>query len=158
MKRTPADYLRQAIGLAVKNTDSCCGGPFGAVIVKNGDVIAAGTNLVTSVNDPTAHAEIVAIRAASKALGTHDLRGCEIYASCEPCPMCVGAIYWSRLDRLYFACTRYDAAQAGFDDVLIYEQVPLAPDCRMIRGECMLREEGREAFTRWLRNCRKIEY
>ena len=158
MKHAPEQYLRQAIGLAVKNVDAGLGGPFGAVIVKDGAVIATGTNRVTSSNDPTAHAEVMAIRAACEELRTFDLSGCEIYTSSEPCPMCLGAIYWSRLDRLYFACTRQDAAEAGFDDALIYEQIALPPDQRLIHGESLLREEAREAFTRWRNAANNIKY
>ena len=118
-------FIAETIRLAAQNVRDGRGGPFGAVVVKDGEVIATGTNLVTATHDPTAHAEVMAIRAACRALGSHQLTGCDIYASCEPCPMCLAAIYWARPERLFFAATREDAAAVGFDDSLIYEQIPL---------------------------------
>jgi tRNA(Arg) A34 adenosine deaminase TadA len=116
-------FLREAIQVSIKNVQENNGGPFGAVIVKAGKIIARGANKVTAKNDPTAHAEVEAIRQACEVLGTFDLSGCDIYASCEPCPMCLGAIYWSRVDHLYFAATKEDAAEIGFDDEFIYEEI-----------------------------------
>ena len=121
--------MREAIKLSAESVRSG-GGPFGAVIVRNGEIIARGENRVTVCNDPTAHAEVSAIREAAARMGTYDLSGCEIYSSCEPCPMCLGAIYWARLDRLYYAGTRADAANVGFDDAHIYEELPLDPSPR----------------------------
>lgn len=123
-------YLRRAIELAVENVGLGRGGPFGAVIVRGGEIIAEAANHVTTLPDPTAHAEILAIREAARKLGTHNLSGCVIYASCEPCPMCLGAIYWARLDAVYFAAGRQDAARAGFDDSFLYDEIPLPPDKR----------------------------
>ncbi len=149
--------MRRAIELAVKNV-SGGGGPFGAVIVKDGKVIAEGVNRVTSQNDPTAHAEIQAIRAACSALHTFDLSGCEIYSSCEPCPMCLGAIYWARLSHLYFAATKTDAAKAGFDDAFIYRELPLDIHSRTLPTDTLTLKEAQEPFEQWLKNAEKIEY
>ena len=134
------------------------GGPFGAVIVRNGEIIARGENRVTVCNDPTAHAEVSAIREAAARLGTYDLSGCEIYSSCEPCPMCLGAIYWARLDRLYYAGTRADAANVGFDDAHIYEELPLDPSQRELPTESLLREEAQRVFEAWAEKADKKEY
>ena len=125
--RDAEEFLGRAVELAAENVRSGRGGPFAALVVKDGVVVAEGVNLVTSLNDPTAHAEIVAIRAACAALGSHQLDGCEIYASCEPCPMCFGAIYWARPSRVYYAASAADASEAGFDDSFIYDQLR-APD------------------------------
>src|SRR5665811_1238742 len=119
------EFMREAIRLSIENVESGNGGPFGAVIVKDGKIIARGVNNVTSQNDPTAHAEVTAIRNACKELGTFQLDGCEIYTSCEPCPMCLGAIYWARTDKMYFANTKVDAANINFDDQFIYEELEL---------------------------------
>ena len=134
------------------------GGPFGAVIVRNGEIIARGENRVTVCNDPTAHAEVSAIREAAARMGTYDLSGCEIYSSCEPCPMCLGAIYWARLDRLYYAGTRADAANVGFDDAHIYEELPLDPSQRELPTESLLREEAQLVFEAWAKKADKKEY
>lgn len=150
-------YMREAIDLSVNNIDND-GGPFGAVIVKDGKVIARGVNRVTSNIDPTAHAEVNAIREASKVLGTFDLSGCEIYSSCEPCPMCLGAIYWARLDKLYFANTKQDAKDIEFDDSFIYEELDLPIEKRKIPTKQMLREEALAAFNKWKNKEDKIEY
>ncbi len=158
MRNGPEEFLKQAIALALSNVSSGLGGPFGAVIVKDGQAISSGRNLVISNNDPCAHAEIVAIRAACEALQSFHLSGCEIYASCEPCPMCLGAIYWARLSRLYFASTREDAARAGFDDARIYREIALPPESRALPSECLLWEEGKEAFRWWLESDQRIEY
>lgn len=151
------EYMREAIDLSVKNIDND-GGPFGAVIVKDGKIIARGVNRVTSNNDPTAHAEVNAIREASNVLGTFDLRGCEIYSSCEPCPMCLGAIYWARLDKLYFANTKKDAKDIEFDDSFIYEELDLPIEKRKIPTKQMMREEALAAFQKWQNKTDKIEY
>ncbi|MCG8410977.1 MAG: nucleoside deaminase [Bacteroidales bacterium] len=150
-------YMREAIQLSIDNIDNN-GGPFGAVIVKGGKIIAKGVNRVTMDVDPTAHAEVNAIREASKVLGTFDLEGCEIYSSCEPCPMCLGAIYWAHLDKLYFANTKQDAKEIEFDDSFIYEEIeqPLAD--RKIPTKQILREEALEAFNKWKEKEDKIEY
>jgi len=151
-------HMRRAIELAKENVRNRQGGPFGAVIVRGDQVIAEGTNLVTSRNDPTAHAEVVAIRRACETLGHFELRDCELYTSCEPCPMCLGAIYWARLGKLYFACTREDAAAAGFDDRFIYDQIPLAHEDRNFPISSLLREEGLEVFQVWSESPDKIPY
>ena len=134
------------------------GGPFGAVIVRDGEIIARGENRVTVCNDPTAHAEVSAIREAAARLGTYDLSGCEIYSSCEPCPMCMGAIYWARLDKLYYAGTRADAANVGFDDAHIYEELPLEPSQRELPTQTLLREEAQRVFEAWAEKADKKEY
>lgn len=143
-------HLREAIALSASGMESGDGGPFGCVIVKDGVVIGRGNNRVLSTNDPTAHAEVVAIREACDALGDFQLTGCTIYASCEPCPMCLGAIYWARPARLLFAASRSDAADAGFDDRLIYEELPLPPADRRIGTGQALREEARAVLARWI--------
>ncbi len=152
------EYLRRAIGLAVENVRSSRGGPFGSVIVFDGAVIAEGTNLVTRTNDPTAHAEIVAIREACRKLGRFHLKGCTIYSSCEPCPMCLSALYWARVDGLCFASTRDDAAAAGFDDSFLYEEIPLPLDRRKIPTHSLLRDEGASAFAAWSNTPSRIPY
>lgn len=150
-------FMRQAIRLATENVTKE-GGPFGAVIVKNGEVVATGVNRVTDSLDPTAHAEVCAIRAACKTLNTFDLRGCEIYSSCEPCPMCLSAIYWARIDKLYFAGTKKDAAEAGFDDSFIYDELARPQSERQLPVEHLLHDEAMESFNAWLQNEKKIEY
>lgn len=151
-------YMREAIRLAEKNLQSLEGGPFGAVVVKDGKIIGRGSNMVTSTNDPTAHAEVVAIRDACKNLGTFQLDGCEIYSSCEPCPMCLGAIYWARPKKLYFAANRADAAKAGFDDSYIYDQIPLAPSLRDLSSVQLLSDEAVKVFDDWTALDQKIPY
>ena len=150
--------MREAIALARKGMREGRGGPFGAVIVKDGQIIARGCNQVTSTCDPTAHAEMVAIREAARALGTFMLAGCEIYSNCEPCPMCLAAIYWARLERLYFASTRVDAAAAGFDDDAIYLEIPLPISERSIPTQPLLGAEGWEVFDEWKAKPDKIPY
>ncbi len=157
MNKNHEEFMREAIRLSIQNVNEN-GGPFGAVIVKNGEIIATGVNRVTSNNDPTAHAEVNAIREASKKLGTFDLQGCEIYSSCEPCPMCLGAIYWARLDKLYFANTKQDAKEIDFDDSFIYEELELSIENRKIPTTQILREEALEAFNSWRDKTDKIEY
>ncbi len=134
------------------------GGPFGAVIARNGEIIAEGSNCVTIDCDPTAHAEVSTIRKAAKKLGTFDLSGCEIFTSCEPCPMCLGAIYWAHLDKIYYANDRKDAAKIGFDDDFIYEELPLKPSERQKPSEILMREEALEAFRMWQEKEDKTEY
>lgn len=133
---THQELMRRAIQLAVDNVKNG-GGPFGAVIARNGEIIAEGVNRVTPNHDPTAHAEVQAIRAAAARLENFDLAGCSIYSSCEPCPMCLGAIYWAHLDHLYFAATKTDAARAGFDDAFIYDELPLPPSSSIISPRFM---------------------
>ena len=156
-KHSPESFMREAIKLSAESVQSG-GGPFGAVIVRNGEIIARGENRVTVCNDPTAHAEVSAIREAAARMGTYDLSGCEIYSSCEPCPMCLGAIYWARLDRLYYAGTRADAANEGFDDAHIYEELPLDPSQRELPTQTLLREEAQRVFEAWAEKTDKKEY
>lgn len=156
--RDPAVYLRQAIRLACENVTDGRGGPFGAVIVRDGEIIATGTNQVSSLVDPTAHAEVVAIRNACEALGTFQLDGCEIYCSCEPCPMCLGAIYWARPDRVVFASTAHDAADAGFDDRFIYDEIRRPRDSRRMPLEQLVVPEAGEEFEAWVESDDRVEY
>lgn len=151
-------YMLEAIKKAEVNFTSGKGGPFGAVVVNNGKIVAVSGNCVTSTNDPTAHAEVVAIREACSTLGTFDLSGCEIYASCEPCPMCLGAIMWARIDRLYFAANKIDAARAGFDDALFYTELGLPMDQRRLNPTQLLRDESIKVFDKWLEKTDKIPY
>ncbi len=151
------DFMREAIRLSVENIDDC-GGPFGAVIVKDGKIVARGVNRVTASNDPTAHAEVNAIRAASQVLGSFDLSGCEIYTSCEPCPMCLGAIYWAHIDKIYYGNTKDDACTIGFDDSFIYDELAKEKSFRRLTCEQVLREEALNAFSRWAAKEDKIEY
>lgn len=152
------ECMRRVIALAQENVRSGRGGPFGAAIIKDDRIIAEGTNLVTSTNDPTAHAEIVAIRQACRALGDFQLAGCELYTTCEPCPMCFGAIYWARLARVIYACTAADAAAAGFDDVFIYEELKKLPARRRISMTQILREECLPVFATWSKMDKKLRY
>lgn len=149
MDRDDEQFLRQAIALARAGMERGDGGPFGCVIVKDGQVVGTGNNRVTSTNDPTAHAEVVAIRAACARLGSFQLDGCTVYTSCEPCPMCLGALYWARPARIVYAATRADAADAGFDDSLIYEELPLDPADRRYPMEHYLRAEAQQVFAAW---------
>lgn len=149
--------MRKAIELSIENVANG-GGPIGAVIAKNGEIIATGVNRVTASCDPTAHAEVSAIRAAAAKLGTFDLSGYEIYTSCEPCPMCLGAIYWARLDKMYYANNKTDAKNIGFDDSFIYDELELKPENRKLPSEVMLREEAIKAFEAWSSKTDKIEY
>ena len=151
-------FMREAIRRAVENVTSGQGGPFGALVVKDSRVIAAGINLVTAMNDPTAHAEVNAIREACSALGTFQLTGCELYTSCEPCPMCLGAIYWARPDRVYFGATASDAAAAGFDDSFIYEELKVVHGERKIPFEMMMRDAGNEPFREWMKKNDRVRY
>jgi guanine deaminase len=152
------EFMREAIRLSVENVTSKAGGPFGAVVVKDGKIIARGVNQVTATNDPTAHAEVVAIRNACKALNTFQLDGCEIYTSCEPCPMCLGAIYWARPSKLFYANCKQDAADIKFDDQFIYEELAKPIEERQLFTRQILREEALEAFKKWAESEQKIEY
>lgn len=160
MKITETDkkLIKRAIELSEQGLGANAGGPFGAIVVKDGQIIAEGYNKVTSTNDPTAHAEMVAIREACKKLNSFQLDGCVIYTSCEPCPMCLGAIYWARPDAVYYACTKEDAAQIGFDDQFIYEELDAAMDDRKIRFINLQREEGNKVFRLWEEKEDKTEY
>jgi guanine deaminase len=150
--------MRRAIELSIENVRSGRGGPFAALVVKDGEIISTGTNLVTTTCDPTAHAEVVAIRQACGKLGQFQLSGCEIYSSCEPCPMCLGAIYWARPNRVYFGNTASDAAAIGFDDSFIYQQLEVPLSERTIPMVQLLREEALAAFREWERKSDRIPY
>ena len=152
------DLMEQAIAIALAGVSRGSGGPFGALVVRDGVVIATGGNEVTSTNDPTAHAEIVAIRAACARLGSFSLAGCEVYASCEPCPMCLAALYWARVERVVHACDRADAARAGFDDAAIYAELERAPAERELRLVPYLRDAGLAAFEAWLAKPDRVPY
>lgn len=151
-------YMKQAVDLALSGMEKNEGGPFGCIIVKDGEIIGRGNNKVTSKNDPTAHAEILAIREACEKLQSHQLDGCTLYTSCEPCPMCLGAIYWARPDRVYYAGTKKDAARIGFDDDFIYREIEKAPGERKISFRQIGREEALKAFAAWDAKDDKIEY
>lgn len=151
------ELMREAIRLSEENVKNG-GGPFGAVIARDGKIVGCGTNRVTPDCDPTAHAEVSAIRAACKALGTFDLSGCEIYSSCEPCPMCLGAIYWAHLDRLYYGNDKHDAAGIGFDDAFIYRELELKPENRRLKSQELLPDEAFAAFQAWMDKEDKVEY
>ncbi len=150
--------MDRAIELAIANVRSARGGPFGAVVVRGGQVVGEGANRVTASNDPTAHAEVLAIRDACARLGTFVLSGCEIYTSCEPCPMCLGAIYWARLDRIHFACTQADARDAGFDDAFLYSEIRRDPAGRSIASASEGRERALAAFEEWKQSASRISY
>jgi guanine deaminase len=152
------DFMRRAIALASENVRTGRGGPFGAVIVKSGVIIGEGSNTVTRDNDPTAHAEVSAIRAACKALAAFTLKGCEIYSSCEPCPMCLSAIYWARIDRIWYGNTSADAARIAFDDASLYREVALPPRDRTIPSSMFLHDQAWESFQLWLDSPNKTLY
>jgi guanine deaminase len=154
----PERFMAHAIALSLDNVRSGRGGPFAAVVVKDGRVIGEGTNQVTASNDPTAHAEVVAIRAACRVLGTFELAGCDVYTTCEPCPMCLGAIYWARPERVYFGNSAADAAAIGFDDAVIYEQLRLPHGERRIPMIQLLRDEAQAAFRAWHEKPDKVRY
>ena len=153
-----ADLMRQAIALAIENVRTARGGPFAALVAKDGKIIGEGANSVTITNDPTAHAEIVAIRAACRALGTFQLSECELYTTCEPCPMCLGAIYWARPARVFYAGIAADAAEAGFDDAFIYKELQRPLESRRIPMTQLLREESLAIFAAWKRQLNKTPY
>ncbi len=144
-----ADFMRRAIALAIENVRTGRGGPFAALVVKGGRIIAEGANRVTATNDPTAHAEVVAIREACRIVGNFQLTGCDFYTTCEPCPMCLGAIYWARPARVFYAGTAADAAAAGFDDAFIYDEIRKLPVARSIPMTQLLREESLAVFSAW---------
>jgi guanine deaminase len=157
MQGNPA-FMQEAISLATENVASGRGGPFGAVVVKDGEVIAAGVNLVTALNDPTAHAEVTAIRNACRALAMFQLDGCDVYTSCEPCPMCLAAIYWARCRAIYYGNTAADAAKVGFDDSLLYEEVKRPLGERAIPIVQMLPEAAWASFAAWRDASAKVVY
>ncbi len=152
------NFMREAIKLAEDGMASGSGGPFGCVVVRQGKVVGRGNNRVTSTNDPTAHAEVTAIRDACANLQTFQLTDCVLYTSCEPCPMCLSAIYWARIPEIYFANTRQDAAEIGFDDDFIYRQIPLPLEERTIKIRQVLREEGLATFKGWVKKSDKVRY
>ena len=152
------EFMQKAIELSIDNVKSGKGGPFGAVVVKDGKIIAQGANCVTSHNDPTAHAEVMAIREACKVLGTFQLDDCDIYTSCEPCPMCLGAIYWARPNKVYYANTKKDAADINFDDDFIYAEIAKPLNERSLQFIQLSREEALEAFKLWATKQDKIDY
>lgn len=153
------EFMLRAIELAQNGVDSDIGGPFGCVIAKDGRIVGEGMNQVTSTNDPTAHAEVVAIRAACRNLNSFQLEGCIVYTSCEPCPMCLGAIYWARPEHVYIACTRDDAATAGFDDAFIYDELCSKDfENRKVPISTLMRIEGLKVFKNWVEKPDKIEY
>ena len=150
--------MREAIRLSLENVRSGTGGPFGAIVARKGEILAVGTNLVTSQNDPTAHAEVVAIRNACQHLRTFELKGCDLYTTCEPCPMCLGAIYWARIERVFFGNTRHDAAEIGFDDAFIYDEIPRDLSARNLPMIPLLREEALATFRAWQQSATKKPY
>ena len=152
------DLMRRAITMAIENVKAGRGGPFAALVARNDEIIAEGTNIVTSTGDPTAHAEITAIRNACQELGDFELTGCTLYTSCEPCPMCFGAVYWARLDRVYYAATHTEAAKVGFDDSHIYEQIDRAPEARTIPMERVLEDESWAPFKTWIEYEDRVDY
>ena len=152
------DLLRRAIALATENVVSGSGGPFAALVVRDGEIIGEGVNSVTATCDPTAHAEVNAIRAAAKALGTFTLAGCELYTSCEPCPMCLGAAYWARLDAVYYGASAADAARAGFDDALLFAEFRKNTAERKPRATQLLGDEAWASFAAWIASPNKIAY
>jgi tRNA(Arg) A34 adenosine deaminase TadA len=153
-----ADFLRRAIALATENVLKGAGGPFGALIARNGAIVAEAANTVTATNDPTAHAEVNAIRAAAKTLGTFTLAGCELYTSCEPCPMCLAAAHWARVDRVYYGASASDAARAGFDDALLYEEFRKDPAARSLPATQLLGDEAWASFAAWIASNSRIDY
>ncbi len=151
------EFMREAINLSIKNIENG-GGPFGAVIVKDGEIIATGVNRVTASIDPTAHAEVMAIREAARKLNDFNLKGCTIYTSCEPCPMCLAAIYWARIDRVFFGNTKHDAKGIGFDDSFIYDEIALPFEKRKIETKQILPSEAIKGFVKWQKYEGKVEY
>jgi tRNA(Arg) A34 adenosine deaminase TadA len=152
------EFLRRAIALATENVVRGEGGPFGAIIVRDGRIVGEGVNTVTAAHDPTAHAEVNAIRAASKALGTFSLAGCQLYTSCEPCPMCLAAAYWARIDGLYYGARAADAARAGFDDAFLYEELRKNQPARKLPATQLLGEEAWSSFAAWIASPNKTAY
>ncbi len=158
MNEQEKEFITEAIRLSISNVEDNKGGPFGAVVVKDGKIIARGTNCVTAHNDPTAHAEVVAIREACKVLNSFQLTGCQIYSSCEPCPMCLAAIYWARPDKLFYANSKEDAAAINFDDMFIYQEMAKPITKRMLFTQQINREEAIVAFEKWRNSNNKIVY
>jgi tRNA(Arg) A34 adenosine deaminase TadA len=158
MREPNLEFLRRAIALATENVTSGRGGPFAALIARDGRIVAEGVNVVTATNDPTAHGEVTAIRAACKALGTFSLAGSELYTSCEPCPMCLAASYWARLNAIFYGCSAEDAAKAGFDDAYLYEEFRKDPASRSLPAVQALRDEAWLSFAAWIASPNKIEY
>lgn len=152
------EFLRRAIELATENVVEGRGGPFGAVVVREGEIVGEGANSVTATNDPTAHAEVNAIRAAAQALGTFTLAGCELYTSCEPCPMCLAAAYWAHVDAIYYGASAEDAARAGFDDAFLYGEIRKSRELRKIPAMRLLGDEAQASFDEWMAETNKIEY
>jgi guanine deaminase len=152
------EFLRRAIALATANVVSGAGGPFAAVIVRDGQIVGEGVNTVTAGNDPTAHGEVNAIRAAAKALGTFVLSGCELYTSCEPCPMCLAAAYWARLDAVYYGACAADAAKAGFDDAFLYEEMRKSAAERKLPSTQLLGDEAWASFAAWMASPKRVDY
>lgn len=158
MKSADPEFLRRAIALATQNVTAARGGPFGAVVARNGKILGEGVNSVTATNDPTAHAEINAIRAAARSLATFNLAGCELYTSCEPCPMCLAAAYWARLDAVYYGASAADAARAGFDDAFLYDELRKDAAARKLPSAQLLADEAWASFAAWIASPNKIEY
>ncbi len=158
LHKAKPEFMRRAIALATENVLTGKGGPFAAVIVRNGRIIGEGANSVTASLDPTAHGEVNAIRAACRALATFTLTGCELYTSCEPCPMCLGASYWARLDAIYYGCSAADAARAGFDDAFLYDEFRKDRGGRSLPATQMLSDEAWVSFAAWIASPDKIEY
>lgn len=152
------EFLRRAIQLATANVTSGAGGPFGAVIVRDGRIVGEGVNTVTTAHDPTAHGEVNAIRAAARALGSFSLAGCQLYTSCEPCPMCLAAAYWARVDAIYYGASAADAARAGFDDAVFYEELRKPAGERKVPSKQLLADEAWTSFAAWLGSANKVEY
>ncbi len=152
------EFLRRAIALATENVTSGRGGPFGAVVVRAGRIVGEGVNTVTASHDPTAHGEINAMRAAAKALGTFTLAGCELYTSCEPCPMCLAAAYWARLEAIYYGAAAVDAARAGFDDAFLYNELRKDPAARTMPATQLLADEAWASLAQWIASPSKVEY
>lgn len=158
MNTSDNKFMKEAIELALNNVKKNNGGPFAAIIVKDGKIVGKGVNSVTAINDPTAHAEVSAIRDACKNLNTFQLDNCEIYTTCEPCPMCLGAIYWARLNKIFYGTTKYDAAKINFDDQFIYDEIAKEKKDRTIATHQIMREESLEIFNTWSDKIDKIEY
>ena len=152
------EFLRRAIALATQNVVSGAGGPFAAVVVRDGEIVGEGVNTVTATNDPTAHAEVNAIRAAAKSLGTFTLKGCDLYTSCEPCPMCLAAAYWARVSSVYYGAVAADAARAGFDDAFLYGELSKDAGQRKLPSMHLLRDEAWASFAAWIASPNKVEY
>jgi guanine deaminase len=152
------EFLRRAIALATRNVLTAAGGPFAAVVVREGKIVGEGANSVTTTNDPTAHGEVNAIRAAAKSLGTFSLAGCALYTSCEPCPMCLAAAYWARLDAVYYGASAADAARAGFDDAFLYDELRNDATERKLSSTQLLADEAWASFAAWIAAPNKVEY